>query len=274
MKNQKGLYLSLILGCLMLVAVGTAFYNTQKNSLPENKLPEENISVADGSDQINETNNVNDSAYNDALFNDVELDYDVPNDPVDLAEVPKEDTKDAEPEKKAEEKKPKEEAKPDKTADVKDDNDMEAAGAFGNNINLTFNEEEGLAWPVTGNILLDYNMDSVVYFKTLNQYKCNPALLIEGRVGNPVFAAAESVVTKVENREETGLTVTTSIGNDYEVLYGQLTDIVVKEGSQIKEGDLIGYIAEPTSYYTKEGGNLWFQVMEDGKPVNPLLLLN
>lgn len=41
----------------------------------------------------------------------------------------------------------------------------------------------------------------------------------------------------------------------------------------VKEGDVIGSIAKPTKYYSIEGSNLYFQVMNDEKPVNPMSLL-
>ena len=40
-----------------------------------------------------------------------------------------------------------------------------------------------------------------------------------------------------------------------------------------KEGDTIGKVAKPTKYYSEEGSNLYFQVMEKDKSVDPLLLL-
>ncbi len=67
--------------------------------------------------------------------------------------------------------------------------------------------------------------------------------------------------------------VTVDIGSGYTLTYGQLKDISVKEGQTIKEGDTIGKVAKPTKYYSEEGSNLYFQVMEKDKSVDPLLLL-
>ena len=43
---------------------------------------------------------------------------------------------------------------------------------------LSYNGTDRLSWPVQGNVILDYSMDSTIYFPTLDQYKCNPALII------------------------------------------------------------------------------------------------
>ena len=63
--------------------------------------------------------------------------------------------------------------------------------------NLVFNEEEGLVWPVQGEILLGYSMEKPIFFKTLAQYKCNSALVIEASEGTQVYSAAKAVITDI-----------------------------------------------------------------------------
>ena len=50
------------------------------------------------------------------------------------------------------------------------------------------------------------------------------------------------------------------IGNGYQAIYGQLTDLTVSEGDTLKKGTTIGYIAQPTKYYSTEGTNLYFEM--------------
>jgi len=139
---------------------------------------------------------------------------------------------------------------------------------------LSFDRDEGLAWPVNGNVIMNYSMDRTIYFQTLMQYKCNPAIIIGADVGAEVMAAADGVVTKIDaNNEETGLTVTMDIGNGYSLVYGQLDNVSLEVGDFVSEGEVIGTVAEPTKYYVVEGSNLYFQVMENGKTINPMLLL-
>lgn len=139
---------------------------------------------------------------------------------------------------------------------------------------LSFNKEDGLSWPVNGNVIMNYSMDRTVYFATLMQYKCNPAIIIDAEVGTEVKAAADGVITKIdEDNEETGYTITMEIGNGYSLIYGQLDQVSLEVGDVVSEGDVIGTVAEPTKYYTVEGSNLYFQVMENDQTVNPMLLL-
>ncbi len=138
---------------------------------------------------------------------------------------------------------------------------------------LHFDQETGLLWPVKGDILIDYSAEKVVFFPTLSQYKTNPALVIASKEGESVKASAAGVVKKIENNDETGTTLTVAIGDDFQVVYGQLKDLTVKKGDEVSEGQVLGKIAKPTKYYTVEGANLYYQVKQKGETVNPLVLL-
>lgn len=138
---------------------------------------------------------------------------------------------------------------------------------------LDFQENDVLIWPVAGEILLDYSMNGTIYFPTLNQYKYNPALVIGQEVNAPVVASAEGIVKSIAVSEETGTTVTMDIGNSYELIYGQLKELAIQEGDFVKQGEVIGYVSEPTKYYCVEGSNLYFQMKKDGESIDPVLYL-
>lgn len=135
---------------------------------------------------------------------------------------------------------------------------------------LHFAPNDVLIWPVDGNVVLSYSMDRTIYFSTLDQYKYNPAIVIGGQVGMEVLAAAEGEVTSIETNAQTGTTITMNLGDGYEAIYGQVKEVCVHEGDRVSQGDVIGYLSEPTKYYSVEGPNLYFQLLEDGQPINPL----
>lgn len=138
---------------------------------------------------------------------------------------------------------------------------------------LSFSEDTLMEWPVDGNILLDYNMDQTVYFPTLDQYKLSPAIAVQAVEGAPVLASVPGTVYLIEDSAQTGTTVTMEIGSGYQAIYGQLTDLTVQEGDTVKEGEVIGYVASPTKYYSKEGSNLYFAMKKNGEPVDPIAYL-
>ncbi len=139
---------------------------------------------------------------------------------------------------------------------------------------LDFNEEDGLVWPIVGDILLNYSMDKTIYFPTLQQYKYNPAIVISANEGENITAAADGRVISVSYDTQLGNTVVMDLGNGYELTYGQLDNITVSEGSYTAAGDIIGTVAYPTKYYSLEGANVYFKLTKDKEPINPLQKLN
>ncbi len=134
---------------------------------------------------------------------------------------------------------------------------------------LDFTETDGLRVPVPGEILMHYNMDSTVYFQTLDQYKYNPAVIFAAPQGSEVLACADGQVTKIYQNEEIGVALTIDLGNGYEVTYGQLATYHPGLGDYVTEGQIIGTVAGPTKYYVTEGNNLYFAMTKNGKAVNP-----
>jgi len=139
--------------------------------------------------------------------------------------------------------------------------------------NLSFDQEKGLLWPVQGDIIMQYSPEKSVYFKTLGVYKTNPALIIAAKTGTNVRSGADAVITEVGENEEIGKYVETAIGNGYKIVYGQLDSIQVKKGAEIKEGEFIGTIAEPTKYFVEEGSNLYLKMTCENETADPMIFL-
>ena len=104
---------------------------------------------------------------------------------------------------------------------------------------LHFAPEDRLLWPMEGNVILNYSMDSTIYFPTLQQYKYNPAVIIEGEVNDKVYAVAKGKVTDISNSEETGCTMTVDLGDGYEAVYGQLKEPNFAKGDYVEAGHVV-----------------------------------
>ena len=83
-------------------------------------------------------------------------------------------------------------------------------------------------------------------------------------------APANARVVAVSADEELGNFIVLDLGNDYTATCGQLKEIQVVENEYLEAGQVIGYVAEPTKYYSVEGSNLYFELQKDGNPVNPV----
>ncbi|KSV58094.1 M23 family metallopeptidase [Acetivibrio ethanolgignens] len=253
---KKGFYASLAVGVIAITAVGIiAAQNTKSQEQPEHLAQIEEQAANTPETKAPEIEKP------EAEITEVEApETKVPEsqEPVSQKEQPEENK---EPEA---EKQPKKETAPEVSQVMSGADSVK---------NLSFKEEEGLIWPVVGDVLLKYSMDKSIYFKTLAQYKVNPAVVIAAKEDTEVLSAAKCVVTDVSESEETGVTLTATLGDGYEVVYGQLKEVKAKVGDTIERGSVIGKIAKPTKYYVAEGTNLYFAVLQDGKPVDPLLLL-
>lgn len=164
----------------------------------------------------------------------------------------------------------------DQSADitVPDTGSIDTAETAGGGSEINFSEEDKLIWPVSGAVLMNYSMDKTVYFATLEEYKYNPALIIGGAVNDQVISAGKGIVKSIDKTPQEGTTVTVDMGNGYEAIYGQLQNVQVKTGDSVEAKTVLGYLAEPTRYYSVEGCNLYFEFRKDGQPVDPLQYLS
>ena len=138
---------------------------------------------------------------------------------------------------------------------------------------LHYDPVNSISWPLTGNVIIPYSMDTTVYFETLKEYKCSPAMVIEAQKGDEVKAVYESKVAEVSSNSELGNYVKLELGDGYTVTLGQLQDVKVALGEHMEAGQVVGTIGEPSRFYSEEGSNLYFAVEKDGDPVDPMLLI-
>ena len=260
----------------LFAGVGTDDLDYDPNFQEANSLHVENTGNADGNSGIKKTETQEDgtseqskSGEKDGQQEDEKQTADKKDDPVKKSA---ENKKEPAADKAGEEE---EAGMFDETVDTVMSGEVQAeGGATTVQPELDFNEEDGLVWPIVGDVLINYSMDQTIYFPTLDQYKYNPAIVISATQGEAISAAADGRVTSVGYDPGTGNTVVMELGNGYELTYGQLENITVSEGSYVHVGDGIGTVAAPTKYYSLEGTNVYFKLTKDGEPINPMSRLN
>ena len=145
----------------------------------------------------------------------------------------------------------------------------EGTPAIGEAQALHFSSEDKIKWPVKGNIIMDFSPESTIYFVTLDQYRCNPAIFIQAATGTQVISCANGLVTAIEADEEYGTMVTMDLGDGYQAVYGQLENVQVKKDAVVSAGDVIANVSTPSKYFGVEGSHLYFQLLKNGEPINP-----
>ena len=128
-----------------------------------------------------------------------------------------------------------------------------------------------LAWPLASHI--------ITAGWTYNDNKAHNAIDLRAAVGTPVYAAEDGTVTQTQLWDGVTKTGMQSYGvmcriqhADYKggslcTRYGHLSNLCVKRGQQVKEGQLIGYSGATGNCY---GAHLHFEVIYKGARVNPL----
>ena len=162
------------------------------------------------------------------------------------------------------------ENEPAEAAEDEPEADTEEAEMAGNVLNAGYSSEDVMSWPVRGEVIMDYSMDKTIYYPTLQEYKCNPSILIQSEEGTDVAAAFSGTVADVYHDAQLGTVVEMSLGNGYEAYYGQLENVDVAVGDTVRQGQIIGTVSTPTRFYSIEGSHLNFRVTRDGEPVDPL----
>jgi murein DD-endopeptidase MepM/ murein hydrolase activator NlpD len=88
--------------------------------------------------------------------------------------------------------------------------------------------------------------------------------------GQPVYATAAGTVESAAYSGDYGNLVTLDHGYGLTTRYGHLSKFAVKPGDNVKRGDVIGYVGA-TGRAT--GSHLHYEVLSNGRLVNPLRLL-
>lgn len=97
--------------------------------------------------------------------------------------------------------------------------------------------------------------------------------------GTPVYAPADSIAhIEVQNQGKSGygLNVRITHADGYYSILAHLSEVVVKTGDDVKQGQLIGYSGGATNSPTSgnsTGPHLHFEVRKNGTPVDPMTLL-
>ncbi|MBY5957862.1 M23 family metallopeptidase [Membranicola marinus] len=86
--------------------------------------------------------------------------------------------------------------------------------------------------------------------------------------GTEIQATGDGVVERVENKSTGyGLSIKINHGYGYETLYAHMHKILVKEGQEVKKGEVIGLIGDTG---TSTAPHLHYEVHYKGKAVNPI----
>lgn len=113
-----------------------------------------------------------------------------------------------------------------------------------------------------------------VFNSTLKRYSAHKAMDFFAEEGASVVAVYDGTVESVTNDILKGYTVVIDHGNGLKTMYNSLLDgDSVAIGQTVKKGDIIGEVSLSNRQEYKEGAHLHFEVLENGKSVDPAIYL-
>ena len=125
-----------------------------------------------------------------------------------------------------------------------------------------------------GEIIKDYSATSLKYNATLKQWEAHKAVDIKGADDANVLACYNGTVVSVKSSYLTGTVVTIKHNNSLQTVYGSLDEnVLVKEGDKVTKGQVIGKVSNSAKNESADGNHLHFEVLQDGKKVDPNLFL-
>ena len=132
---------------------------------------------------------------------------------------------------------------------------------------------EGMVVPVAAaTVLNDYGF---YHNKTLNIYYEHEGLDFTAAAGTEVLAAEDGVVESIYKEDILlGTEIVIDHGNGLKTVYRFVTEAEgLKVGDEVEKGEVIATIAEANGNEYKDGAHLHFEILQDGKNVDPALHL-
>lgn len=124
--------------------------------------------------------------------------------------------------------------------------------------------------PVAGSIENDYSMDTLVYNRTMADWRTHDGLDIAAEIGSVVMAAGEGTVEAVYSDDLFGTTVIITHAGEVRTIYSNLAaEPSVAVGDYVTVGQTIGSVGTTAICEANEVAHLHFAMSKSGKSVNP-----
>lgn len=130
---------------------------------------------------------------------------------------------------------------------------------------------EVFCWPVSGSVERPFSMETLVYDRTLADWRTHEGLDIAAELGSRVCAAADGSVERIYSDERYGVTVVLYHGGGLRSIHANLAAVpAVKEGDEVRLGQVIGAVGDTALLEQGDVSHLHFAMTLDGVPVDPV----
>ncbi len=123
--------------------------------------------------------------------------------------------------------------------------------------------------PLSGGISKIFSL-SPLYSETMEDWRSHEALDISAPLGSKVSCIEKGTVVSLGKDPFLGIYIRIKHSGGFESLYANLhAETTVIENQEIEKGHIIGYVGESALSESKDEPHLHFELIKDGKRVNP-----
>ncbi len=139
-----------------------------------------------------------------------------------------------------------------------------------NNVEKKEKYELSFSLPISGDIILDFAKDKLVYSETLEEWIVHDGIDIKNEAGTPVKAAENGIVESIKMDPRYGNTIIIKHDDVYKTVYSNLSTLdKVYVGMNVKKEDIISSVGEGFGFECKEGPHVHFEIIENGVNISP-----
>jgi murein DD-endopeptidase MepM/ murein hydrolase activator NlpD len=127
--------------------------------------------------------------------------------------------------------------------------------------------------PAVGLVTKGHDLDVLVYSTTTDDWRVHRGIDISASVGDAVMAAADGVVSAIEDDPLMGLSVTIRHNGNAVTIYRNLSAELaegIAVGGEVRCGQTIGCIGESAMLELSDEPHLHFELMVAGEAVDPM----
>ena len=130
------------------------------------------------------------------------------------------------------------------------------------------------AWPVEGEILRDFSVETLAYDQTMGDWRTHSGMDIAAAAGSDVLCMGDGVVKSVFEHDLMGVTVVVDHQNGVVSTYANLeAEPLAAAGQEVERGTVLGRVGATALAESALPSHLHLEVSRDGTPADPAELL-
>ncbi|MBO5142481.1 MAG: M23 family metallopeptidase [Clostridia bacterium] len=127
------------------------------------------------------------------------------------------------------------------------------------------NNTKSFIKPVKGNVIKPLATNELIFSKTLNEWNIHNGVDYEAKLGDEVYAIRDGKIKKIDFDYIYGNYIIIEHDDGYESLCSNITVLdALQIGDNLKQGDVIGYVAESFGFEAAEDTHVHFELKKNG----------